>query len=483
MRLLYVFIAILAMMMATVPVNGANPDFRVSLGDTGIQKLLTGVMNKVNAWFAAGNHIPVPDFNYDGPKIALTLGNTFIFGVDIPAFVLKVTNPEKLSLTASFTVNIDTLIHWKEHHFPFLRDHIHLTADTTLAYLGFDVNVMVNQQGQPVFSLIDVNTDVGELALHFNGHWDAFIYDLVKNLFKKEIRNAINTALHGAVNTALTNAFGQITQNYVINRKITSADGKWSTVIDTALTDIEISDNNFLSFASAMQLTDVNTNKPCPYEFAGTIPSYDVNHNNSQVQLFVGDTTLTCLFWSPFLADDIQHVIHGNTKNWALIIPAISIAYPDTNMTNTLKAVSIPRFSIDPTTGLTVNFNGEFDLALTDTPTAANTSSLCTLGLNLTVGIDVSLSANQTIHGINIKLQLTDLDIELSVMNSNIGPISVSGIQSLINYLEPVVESLLNQILGRGLPISIPGSMLLEQISVDNFADYFEFSAEINLDG
>jgi len=107
---------------------------------------------------------------------------------------------------------------------------------------------------------------------------------------------------------------------------------------------------------------------------------------------------------------------------------------------------------------------------------AASLDWTAAFGLDVWVGPTEHPNATAAIYA-----NVTALDIEVSVTDSNIGHISVDGLQKLIQSLEPTITATVDSILASGFPIPITKGVTLTNPEIFLGNGFFAIAADLKI--
>jgi len=236
-------------------------------------------------------------------------------------------------------------------------------------------------------------------------------------------------------------------------------------------------DASLLTLAHAFDVTNTRTGQACkmaPAALPSTIPGQD-----QMVQIFLDASTMNCVVSTMFDNGILSLNESGiTTTDWFLFIPQLQHLYPNRPMVLQLVPQVQPLVAVSAQGGVvtTANYSMILTVVLANGTEvqAATLDVAATFGLAVWVGPTEHPNATAAIYA-----NVTALDIELTVTESNIGHISVDGLQKLIRSIEPTVVAMLDGFLAPGFPIPITKGVSLSNPDIFLGSGFFAIAADV----
>ena len=181
---------------------------------------------------------------------------------------------------------------------------------------------------------------------------------------------------------------------------------------------------------------------------------------DSMFQLILSDHIVSCVSWVLYAngLEDLGPLGLGTTDTpWGVLLPALKKAYPGAPVLLNVTPTFTPRVASYRDRGLVGNWDFNVSMGVNQSGVSTYTN---TLDLRAQFGFALAVQtlpggANATLVG-----NVTKLNLTASVIDSAIGPMPGISIKELANVLGPIIEKLINALLGKGIPISPKGGLL-----------------------
>lgn len=468
-----VFVAVLVCLLVAftaVPSSEASEagGLRFSLTQSGLNKIRDLVLPFINYEFS---HLVLPDIHLDEKikplpgHITVDLTNIHVSSFNIPSAELQLATPATLkAYLNNADMNLEMNFKWRRVHWPHTSDHgsvkIHPKTGSLGASIAFSV---VNQR--PHTKALAESADFDNFDIHFSGHWDSWLYNLIIKLFKGKIKDklqdSISAALQKAIDVSLNNNFATMD----ILRTI--GGGKSTSNVNYGFGDIAVLPytNNgtkslTLSFLDLMTISNNATGAKCPYSVPA-IPAMPADVSGDMVQIMFADEVFNCLMYTAYANGAMTRLITQkdinpkvpiqlNTTAWKLIAPKLYTMFPNQAMTMFFNPSVAPKVASDPTNGAVAK--GNFFLNTSVVNPDGSSVPVFTLDAAFTVGLDIDVhnnkAGNSSIYG-----KVTQLKIDVTVASSLVGTINTAPFTGILHALTPIVQGLLNTLLGLGMPL------------------------------
>jgi hypothetical protein len=318
---------------------------------------------------------------------------------------------------------------------------------------------------------------VGHMDIKIHGSILSWIYDLLFDLFKGTIKKDIDTSIDRVLQTSFVQAI-----NRALNKVPTHIPMlKNSVTFFNPLTAAPLVTKLFLQMETQaeFQLTAApGAHCPVPRHVLPSSPP------DRMVQVLLESYFVDSLFWTlqklDLISLTITNAMLPKGSSWQLNTTALQYLFPGMyqKYPNMLLEIVIDT-SVQPmldirTSGSSIALNTQ------TTVYAINSTLLHAFTLELDLGADLIPSTDGTrLYG-----KLDSLTCNASLIESDVGPMDVSGINSLIGFLCPnVVMPTLNNKLAHGIPLpSLSPLMHLKDAELQLGDGYLLIGADLEID-
>lgn len=258
--------------------------------------------------------------------------------------------------------------------------------------------------------------------------------------------------------------------------------GKSRVNIDFAISQLFVAelgnDSSNLYFAAddVFSISDNATGTACPLA-PPPFPPVSSATDTTMLQLLLADEVMNCMSWVSTFNGALNFTLTDsdlpsgfplrlNTTDWAVLIPQLATMYPNQLMELGISPASAPAITTDPSAG--VSGAAQFLLQNSVVNKDGSLTYTHTLGLNILVGLNVSIvNAQPPATNATVLFSLSALNTTLTVVESAIGTIDLTTLDGLLAVGDPIIRSLVNAALAKGVPIPIsPGLQFVDpQIS------------------
>lgn len=332
----------------------------------------------------------------------------------------------------------------------------HLKSDGSVDVKFQDIDLtiglaVVNSNGRPGLVAKNVDMNLDKIKVDFHGTWLEWLYKLILGIFKGKLKDGIATV----VETDITNLV-----NVVANQALSTMDLE-PKVSEYLQLDMHLIDNpTFMSgffwagfkgmFESIKSPVDApvahvnipNTKPTKMFQFS--IDQYVANSALWNVQnLGLLDFTITNSMIPPTVP------FHLTTDSFKGVFPALFEKYGSADIEWDIDPRAVPTVTIDPKKKilLTTGFGQAWNVITKD-----GKSEALKLDMTLYFGIDLNVDGDSpAIHG-----SVTTLVFDISVENTNIGPVNVTPLNGLFNSLfGGIIKGMVDGALKTGLPLPV----------------------------
>lgn len=440
--------------VAAVTTSG-SPGVVLTFGQAGLTEMIDALLPVLNK--ALGGTIPLPDMSLDEHvpvvgHVTLDLTGMSITGFQLPSLDATFAAPDQLhAAIAGLSVNVNVGFRWRKVHWPHLSDHGTLTADTSGGSINL-VTSVTSVDGKPHLNVVTSTADFSDFTIHFSGKV-AWLYNLIVDLFKNALKDAVNKAVSGAISNALDDSVNKALASLKMTTEI--GGGKSRANLDYELVSVNAT-SSYMAVADLLGVTNNMTGAACPTQ-PKPLPSVSPVDPKSMIQIILADNFLDCFGWISFDNDAVhERIDHDalpgvlNTTAWVASIPGLAKQYPDMPMVMYMDLSAAPGYETHASgTGGVLNLGLNFSV-----DTAGQEVHTHRLGFDATLGMAADIkSVNDTS---TLFFNLTTLAANVTALQSSVGPIDPSGLNTFLAIILPIVKDVLSGMLAKGIPL--PGS-------------------------
>jgi len=310
-----------------------------------------------------------------------------------------------------------------------------------------------------------------KIDIHFSGHWDSWLLNLLSGLFESTIKNTVNDAINGQLRTLVDSTLNGMMQH--IPTALTFGAGADACTLNVGLMAVNAVTNAYISMGNDFTVVDTATGANCPLSPVALPVEVATSR---MVQIWVSQTPMECALWVAFVNGGLTQHLQSNTNQWTTIIPQLQQLYPNAVLNELVYALAAPQFSFTPD-GVTFGLQ----LALNHSVVLSDGSSKFTdsLGLQFSFGINAWVGPGSTTPS-SLYANITETSLTFEVIDSEIGKIDLGLLQLLVDIVVPIAEKLMNKYLNAGFPLPVATGITLinPEISFDN--GYAGIAADIH---
>eukprot|EP01116_Phalansterium_solitarium_P018699 TRINITY_DN5049_c0_g1_i1.p1 TRINITY_DN5049_c0_g1~~TRINITY_DN5049_c0_g1_i1.p1 ORF type:complete len:515 (-),score=215.13 TRINITY_DN5049_c0_g1_i1:375-1880(-) len=425
----------------------AQPGFKTTLTQNGVNYLETVGIEFLQKALAS---LTVPDINgktsspigtIDYSLTSITLSNTNL-GND----AITIVPGTGLQLTLS-NVGASAHLNWhyKMEDFPHTSDGG--SADIAVSQTSATATIsVVNQNGLPFVNCPSATVNVGHLDINLHGG-ASWLYQLFVNAFTGSIESSIASALHDAIVENINSGLNKAIKSLPISEPIDS-----KVEIDFPLVSNPVFASGYFSLPTLGEFYVIGAHTETPYPRP---PIPDVV-TSQMLQILITEYVVVSagyVYWklgeleTTITQKDIPSnvPVQLNTTFFKAVLPQLYTTFPNMAMELDLAATQMPSCTFS-STGAAISVTGNIVVNVVQ-PNGTLTPAFTLTGPVSLAG--VALLNGQVIYG-----NLSYLSADFTVSQSNIGPFSPSGLDTIINLLfEAGVVPQVNKILAKGFPL------------------------------
>eukprot|EP00055_Hartaetosiga_balthica_P004441 m.11608 g.11608 ORF g.11608 m.11608 type:complete len:503 (+) comp3865_c0_seq2:95-1603(+) len=447
-----VFVAVFGLLMAPLPSNAIPAGFQATLTNKGIDYARQVAIPIIQKDL---ENLSIPDISGDA---STPVGHIDYYLTNIKATSVNLGTSSIVTSTSGITASISGVSiglgadwSYREKSWPHVKDHG--SADISASSISLSINIVTSLSSthEPQIAINQCSSNIGHLDIKFHGgaSWlynlfTSLIADVVKKELNKELCSEIETSLVAAGNKALASLPESITLDAC------------------SLIDFE--------FLEAPQTTSsyLLTNHKGEF-FQVTQPSKEAPFSPPNLPNPVNPTRMFYIALSDYLFKTAGWVyaqcgvldffvqpgdvppgwpVSLNTNSIGKLLPNLEKLYPNMPMDLWINAsTTLPLDVVITNNSATANIAFVMS-AYVVTPTD-NKTEVFSLGLNVSATAEAWVSSDHFLH-----MNLTFLNVEIDVLNTNIGKIDVSVLDSVIQlFCKSILLPGLNKAIGKGIPL------------------------------
>lgn len=158
------------------------------------------------------------------------------------------------------------------------------------------------------------------------------------------------------------------------------------------------------------------------------------------------------------------------TDKWSSECPGLPAKYPHMPMQMAISLHDAMEFDSSAANGLSMSLNFALNFSVLPSASLRGVSTgvhVFTLGLNGTAALDLNIrdvDVNGTMTPA-IALNVTKLSLDFEEFDSAVGPVNLAALQGIADILLPIVQSILNDVMGKGVALpSVFGMELVDPV-------------------
>ena len=270
---------------------------------------------------------------------------------------------------------------------------------------------------------------------------------------------------------------------------MTVGGGDSATVFSTPVSELGVVGSGTAATAVLGLQLEARNNKTgasCPIARSPLPPLVTPKHYMMQAQL--APDALSCALWTAFQNNALHTHYDGSnpgdfplplhTADWALLVPALTAMYPNSEMdVNVTFASAVPpSITASGKDGLVLNATAEFSFGVLSSAqnlrarSAAAPGHVFTITVQSISGLNARIVKSQNSatgrYGPVLKFDASHLTLNFAVIDSSIGHVSVAGAQRLSDLVLPAVKAVINYAGDIGFSLPALGGMQFENPAV-----------------
>lgn len=439
--------------ISLVLAQAINPGIRLRVTDKALQYVDSIAVQLLNEKVKTAT---IPDVNGDADTpvghISYSLSSVHFNSLSIPSSTFKTVAGIGLQLQiSSASASLSGNWHYRKDHWPHISDSGSFDLDVNGLTVTLKTKLGVDSTGHPTIAAAGCSSSIGSVKIHFHGgaSWlynlfDKYVDGKIKGTLQdklcQETSDLINTNAEKSLSTFPVKK--QIDKFAVINYSLVSSPNFTESYADVFIK------GEFLSAITPKEAPFSPT--PLPPESESDkmayiwLTDYVVNTAGLVYQeAGILNETVTPSMLPPNFSYPL------NTKTFRLIIPKLYKVYPNRPMN--LKVYSTQRPTVSSSSaGVGLKINGNVDVYVQ----LENGSSVYTF----TMGANISTLVKIVVKGNNVTGQVDSIKINVHLVNSSIGDISIDVklLQIALDvFADTIVLKKLNEIGEKGFPLPV----------------------------
>ncbi|OCT56501.1 hypothetical protein XELAEV_18000008mg [Xenopus laevis] len=448
-----------------------NPGFVVRLTQKGLDYALQEGMIVLQQQLF---QIQLPDFSgtYDVGvlgKVKYRFSSMTISSVQLPSYqVIPVPDKGlKLSISGAF-IQVDG--RWDVRY-----SFIHEDGSFNIKVLGISISVGLilgsDESGRPTIAPSDCSCHISNVEVHMSGTI-GWLVDLFHNNVESELRQSMENKICPEVTQSISSKLLSLLQTLPVTTKIDQI-----SAIDYSLTGPPSVMANWIDVLLKGEFFDIShrTTPPFSPPVMSLPPEQDlmvyfaVSEYLFNTAGFVYQDAGALVF---NLTDDMipkESSMHLNTSSFGILIPSISKMYPNMLMKLKISTASAPALNIKPG-NLTLSPVGNIQ-AYAILPNSS-LAPLFLLQLNTNVLAKVAVNSGKIVGSLELD------KVEIQLVQSDVGPFSVSVLSIAVNYyVSATLLPRVNEILKNGYPLPLIDHIQLTDFVIQTYEHYLLFGA------
>ncbi|XP_004370632.2 bactericidal permeability-increasing protein [Trichechus manatus latirostris] len=363
---------------------------------------------------------------------------------------------------------------WKARK-SFIKTRGHFDLSVEGISISVDLKLGSNSNsGQPTIACSSCSSSINRVRLHISRSKLGWLIRLFRKKIESVLRKTINSEICKAVRKAVSSELQPYFQTLPVTAKIDAVAGiDYSMVAPPLATanslDLQLKGEFFsLAHRTPSRISPSALVFPTERDRMVYLGISDYFFNTAGfVYQRAGVLKLT-------LTDDMipkESKFRLTTKLFGTLIPEVTRRFPNMKVRILLSVTSPPHLTVDSTgLALTPELEAQTFVVLPNSSLAP----LFQLGLSTNVSVMVGVNSDRLIG------QLTMDKLQLKLKHSDVGPFSVQSLQTVMNYLLPLlVLPSVNERLQKGFPLPLPARIRLFNLVLQPRQDFLLFGADV----
>jgi len=352
-------------------------------------------------------------------------------------------------------VNLHLTGNWgfRRNHWPHISGHGTVDVDVTGSTASLVLTLGCSATGEPTCSTPSVAVNLAGFSVKDHGG-ASWLYNLLLKVFNNDIKKDLTNGIEKEMTTMIDVDLNNLLLGIPLKQKILTYG-----LVDYSLVSAPAIGANFVC-VPGKGIFESATN-PTPPPFGPSVPLPDVTNAGYMAQFFLSDLVGNSLFYALYKEGLLQYKIDAhnepagfpkfNTNSFEFIIPGLYFKYPGLDMSATFAATQSPRLIMDGNAqagafNVTASLDGAFYVV------AANSSLLPVFTIDIALNGFAQVSVLSNI----LHVKVTAIDVELSLVSSEIGTFSTGALQVLASAaINSVVVPEINNMTAAGFAIPV----------------------------
>jgi lipopolysaccharide-binding protein len=448
------------------------PAFKTSLTQGGLTEIKDVTLPLL---IAEIGEIAIPDISGEtGTPIGTIqywLTNIRLNGLAVSGSALQLVPGVGLAVDLS-GLSAHVHLDWKyrEEAWPHIQDSG--SADVSISQSTVAVSMAVTEvNGEPHLAVTSTVVSLNQLdiSLHGGASW---LYNLFTGIFSGQIKNAAQSALHDEITNIVNTQANKALASLPMEEKV--GGGQSASIIDFAQVTQPVFTSAYLTTSHKGEFYSPTNPKEAPFT-PGNLPDTPPD-SSLMLGVLVDEYLINTATYVQYQDGVLQYVVTNadlpsdfpmklNTTNFRLICPPLYQHYPNLNMELAVEAVAPPVATIT-SENIQLVFSGTIGVDVV----LANGSVVNAFMLSALADAKLDVAVLQQ----NLTGKLSLLHSNFSLESTNIGPVNVTVLNTIVNALTTsVLIPLLNKLIGGGFPIPTVDGITFISPQVTLMSGYF----------
>jgi lipopolysaccharide-binding protein len=406
--------------------------------------------------------LSIPDLNGNEKSpigdIKWSLNSIKLTNIQIPQTSIHIVPNVGLQIFIS-NLGIHLNLHWhySEKSWPHIGDSG--TADIDSSGISASVELKIIEESQkPKVYVVSSSVSISSLNIHLHGG-ASWLYNFFINILHDKIKNSIQDALNRAIKENIENGLNKVLSTLPVEIKINN-----EVKLNYGMIGNPIFTSNYLSLGDLGEFYSIVSPQECPINIC--IPSkLPESVTKEMLQIFIDDfvpNSAGFVFWklnhlSTIITDKnipSWSPIRLNTSSFEYLIPILYKNYPNKLLQIQLYATQSPKL-IFSKQGSFINVIGKLDMDV-----ILNNGTIKPV---FSLQGDISLAGEALLNELLIIGNLTFLQVNFKLSNSDIGPFDPAVLNNYLNLLfTKGIVPFVNNVLIKGFPLpSVKGIFII----------------------
>lgn len=404
-------------------------------------------------------------------EVEYAMTDITISSAEIKGFGAVLQAPNMVNVQED-SISIGLSLNWSYQQVKFPRAKG--SGDATGSAKDAIINCVIaveNIGNKPHLSIVSDNVDLGEMDIKIRGGTSGWVLDLLKSLFKNQIRDAANKAIRKALVDAIDVKFNELVAGMTFIFPLLNS----GLAVDARIAgDIVVTDRGFLAVGSKAAVLDIGRPQEPPYTPAKlpselTIPGTEFNLFISEYPvLSAGFAALSAELFERTITPDMipsSSPIQLDTTSLRFTLPDLHQKYPDRDIVLKTHVSSPPLAKVTPSgMGAAMNATISFFIIKDD----QNLEQVFDINFGAVPFIDkFNVVSDKDGRVLNVTGHVSAFGVDGRLVKSYMGEIDVSKFINLIKLLaNSGLLSYVNNLIGPGYPVVLPEGLTVTDATV-----------------